>query len=196
MKVKQKSIRAFEFTISGADDEKELISYVQQNLEILKSFLISINGELSKDAKEYLKDKRLKTVFEGDSLQNKNITDKNPVQETLKKDESNKEEKSEEQKNELINYDIPIRSGNRVECDNDVAIFKRINSGAKVIARKNAIIFGTIDGDLEANGDYLILKDIGKGNVVFNGEEVKKDSIDGRLCKIVIKKGLLVYEEL
>lgn len=197
MRVKQKSIRAFEFTISGLDDEKEFLLYVQQNLEILKNFLISINGELSAEAKEYLKESALKTIFEGDSLLNKNVADKISAKEVHEKEECNKNEDAEkEQKSGLISYDAPIRSGNRVECEDDIAIFKRINSGAKVVARKNAIILGTVDGDVEVNGDYLIIKEIGKGNIIFNGEEVEKDSVGGRLCRVVIKKGLLVYEEL
>lgn len=187
MQVKQKNIRAFEFTVNEIDDEKELLQYVDKNLELLKNFLISIIGELTEEAKFHLEKNGLTVVF-AKHLTN---TEKKSAEKIISGESSKKEEN-----NKIITYDNPIRSGNKIECNDDVIMFKRINSGAKIIARKNAIILATIDGDVEASGDYLVVRNIGKGVVVFNGEEVKRDLVNGRLFKITTKKGLLDYEEL
>ena len=45
----------------------------------------------------------------------------------------------------------------------------------------------TIDGVVEANGDFIILKSIGKGYVVFNGDILDKDEFSGGKIKKVIK---------
>ena len=199
MKVKQKSIRAFEFTINNEDDETELISYIEQNIEILKSFLISINGNLTLKTKEYLENQNLNTLFEASSLHNKSSLSNNmPIKqkENIEQKCDVDEKKEDIQQAGLIHYNLPIRSGNELEFDDDIIIFKRINSGAKVIARKNAIIFGIIDGSIEANGDYIIIQNIGKGYVRFNGEEIKKESLGEKIYKVIVKNGILVYEEL
>jgi hypothetical protein len=49
---------------------------------------------------------------------------------------------------------------------------------------------------VEAEGEYLIAQRIGKGQLFFHGEEIKAESLNGRLCKVTLENGQLRYEEL
>lgn len=196
MKVKQKSIRAFEFTIAGAEDEAELLEYIDQNRQILQSFLIVIEGEISEITRQTLETSALKIVTASGMLHAKErVKTETPVA-PVSQPIPEKAEMPALESAGLINYMTPIRSGNELECDDDIAVFGRINSGAKVFAKKNAIIFSIIDGTVEAAGEYLILQNIGKGQVFFHGEEITAESLNGRLCKVTLKNGQLTYEEL
>lgn len=196
MKVKQKSIRSFVFTVSGEGDEAELFSYIEQNREILQSFLVVVEGELSGEAQTRLGETGLKVLTEAGTLHAKERLKPEAAQPVEKKEFINEPETVPAVDGGLINYTAPIRSGTALECEDDIAVFGRINSGAKVFAKKNAIIFSTIDGTVEAEGEYLIAKDIGKGQLFFHGDEVKADSLNGRLCKVTLENGQLRYEEL
>lgn len=191
MKVKQKSIRAFEFTIADPAEEAELRSYIEQNIEILANFLISIEGDVSGETTDFLASKGLKFVIASSSLHNKERPKPN------RSSEPPLEIKNElPEGREVVHYNLPIRSGTELECDDDIVVFGRINSGAKVIAKKNAIIFSRIEGLVEAAGDYLIVKEIGKGQLFFHGEEVPPGAIKGHLTKITMQGGVIAYEEL
>jgi len=190
MKVKQKSIRAFEFTVTSPDDETELRAYIDQNIEILASFLISIEGSLSKESVDFLETRGLKYVTAPGTLHAKARTQSMPA--------PVREEAPAEapESGGILQYFQPIRSGNELECDDDIVIFGRINSGAKVIAKKNAIIFSRIEGVVEALGDYLVVKEVGKGQLFFHGESVPAEAIKGKLTKVTVKGGVIGYEEL
>lgn len=197
MKVKQKSIRAFVFTVSGPEDEGELFGYIEQNREILQSFLIVIEGELSEAARTRLGETGLKVVTEAGTLHaRERHAPATPAEPAAPHPAPESAEALPPAEGGLINYTAPIRSGTALECEDDIAVFGRINSGAKVFAKKNAIIFSTIDGTVVASGEYLIVKAIGKGQLFFHGEEIKAESLNGRLCKVTLEKGQPRYEEL
>jgi len=196
MKVKQKSIRAFEFTVGSVEDEAELLEYIDQNREILQSFLIVIEGELSEKTRQNLETSGLKIVAASGMLHAKERAKAEAPASPVSQVVPEKAEMPTLESAGLINYMTPIRSGNELECDDDIAVFGRINSGAKVFAKKNAIIFSIIDGTVDAAGEYLILQKIGKGQVFFHGEEITAESLNGRLCKVTLKNGQLTYEEL
>ncbi len=196
MKVKQKSIRSFVFTVAGEADEAELFSYIEQNREILQSFLLVIEGALSPEASERLRESGLQVLSEAGALHSKERVKPQSVTPEAPAVPPAEPESIPVPDGGLINYTAPIRSGNELECEDDIAVFGRINSGAKVFAKKNAIIFSTIDGTVEAEGEYLIAKSIGKGQLFFHGEEIKAESLNGRLCKVTLDNGQLRYEEL
>lgn len=196
MKVKQKSIRSFVFSVSGEGDEAELFSYIEQNREILQSFLIVVEGELSEESRLRLGETGLKVLTEAGMLHAKEREKREAAEALENRVIPEQPETVPAAEGGLINYMTPIRSGTALECEDDIAVFGRINSGAKVFAKKNAIIFSTIDGMVEAAGEYLIAKEIGKGQLFFHGEEIKAESLKGRLCKVTMDNGQLRYEEL
>jgi len=195
MKVKQKSIRSFVFGISGPEDEQELFSYIEQNREILQSFLVVIEGDLTDGARLKLGETGLKVLTEAGTLHAKEHAKPQPPREQVESFVTAEEETAVSDGG-VIHYTTPIRSGTVLECEDDIVVFGRINSGAKVFAKKNAIIFSTIDGTVDAAGEYLIAKTIGKGQLFFHGEEVTAKSLNGRLCKVTLQNGQLSYEEL
>ena len=88
-----------------------------------------------------------------------------------------------------------LRSGESISTDADVTILGRINSGAKVRTSGNATILDAVDGDIEAWGEYVMIKTIGKGTVSFRGEQIKKESLDGKM-KLVTFDGKLSLKDI
>jgi septum formation inhibitor MinC len=88
-----------------------------------------------------------------------------------------------------------LRSGEAIETDSDVTVVGRINSGAKVKTSANATILEVVDGDVEVWGDYLMIRTIGKGTVTFRGEQIKKESLDGKM-KLITFDGKLSIKDI
>ncbi len=195
MNAKQKNIRIFELTIESED---EFFSYMEKNIVLLKEYMLLINGSLNEKMREYLD----KNGCCYKSLESCNI--KLNAKEISKKKEPQKielvqyievEENSKHDLPTLV-YHTPIRSGTIIEHDGDIAIFGRVNSGAKVICEGNLSIFGTIDGVVECNGKYMILKEINKGYALFNGDILDKESLDTKLKIVTSSKDGVVIKDL
>lgn len=88
-----------------------------------------------------------------------------------------------------------LRSGEDISTDADVTITGRINSGAKVKTNGNAIILDVVDGDVEVWGDYVILKNIGKGTVSLKGVKIDKNSLNGK-TKLATFDGKLAIKDI
>ena len=92
--------------------------------------------------------------------------------------------------------DRPIRSGEAIDTESSMTFLGRINSGAVIDSSASLEFFATIDGLIRAEGDYLILRDIGKGNVFFHGEELDKTAFQGPLKLVEYKQDGLVIKEI
>ncbi len=168
---------------------------MDKNIILLKDYFLLIHGSLTPKMREYLEEKG--TCFkEADTCNLKLSSKLNSSQ----KSDIIEEEKPEPQ--EVVKYvkvvskpvvieqaktllfQKPIRSGEEVVHDGDVTIFGRVNSAAKVLAEGNVEVYGCIDGLVQCDGEYMILKEIGKGYVVFNGDILEKESFDGKLKKV------------
>ena len=194
MKAKQKKIRVFDIFI---DDSQKFFDYMNKNLVLLKDYLLIVDGTVDEIVVEYLEKNSLCYVLN----QKCNLK-------TISKDEKQQKVREEktEQKDEIINkveiikevvykesgdtvqtlvLNKPIRSGEVVEHEGDVVLFGRVNSGAKVISEANISVYGDIDGVVEANGEFAIIKSINKGYVIFNGDILEKDEFNQGLKKVV-----------
>jgi septum site-determining protein MinC len=184
MKAKQKNIRVFELNIENEDD---FFSYMDKNIILLKDYLLLINGTLTSKMQEYLDEKGCcYKSMQGCSLKLGAKEVRNQTKEESKPIEIVQYIEVEDEKSEptTLTFHTPIRSGTIVEHDGDITIFGRVNSGAKVICGGNLSVFDMIDGIVECDGDYMILKDIQKGYAVFNGDILDKGLFDGTLKKI------------
>ncbi len=103
------------------------------------------------------------------------------------------EQKADSRKTIVVTKNL--RSGEAIETDLDVTVVGRINSGAKVKTSANATILEAVDGDVEVWGDYLMIKTIGKGTVTFRGEQIKKESLNGKM-KLVTFDGKLSMKDI
>ncbi len=190
MLVKQKNLRVFEIEI---DDEVEFFNYVNKNFIILQKFLLLLRGNISENIIKFLNDNKM--IF----FDVNNIIDINSVisNAKFKSVETNKTDKKEEQiEVKRLIFNRTIRSGEEIICSDDVVIFGRVNSGAKIITTGNVEVFGMIDGMIESSGDYLIAKEIGSGDIIFNGEVINKAIFNSTIRQISFKNGSLMVKEL
>lgn len=193
IKAKQKNIRIFQLEV---EDESSFFDYMDKNIILLKDYFLLINGSLTPKMKEYLEEKG--TCFKEADTCNLKLSTKSSS--SKKNDIIDEEEKQEPQ--EVVKYievasdpeviehaktllfQKPIRSGEEVIHDGDITIFGRVNSAAKVFAEGNVEVYGCIDGLVQCDGEYMIIKDIGKGYVIFNGDILEKELFDGELKKV------------
>jgi septum site-determining protein MinC len=186
MKTRQKSIKVLEIYINDFD---KLVSYVEKNLDFLKKYFLSIYGEVDDRVEEYLKSYGL--IFQKKEFfkNNEDIFKKNSGVSLNKILKKNKDV------NRLI-YNRPIRSGEEIDVQKDVTIFGRVNSGSRIFCSGNMEIFGQIHGTVICSGEFLILKNIKTGVVMFHDRLLDKKQFDDSIKKVTIKNGNLDIEEL
>lgn len=214
MKVKQKSIRVFEIE---CEDLPEFEAYLGKNAILLNGFLLLLKGDTKGAFAKECKKKGLCYATVGECDESTLVTKKDPLQvqsapevveqpkvETPKEEPAKKAvPKPQVQPQPSLPIETPktliitknLRSGESITTDVDVTILGRINSGAKVKTNANATILEAVDGDVEAWGDYLMIKTIGKGSVSFRGERIKKEELDGKM-KLVTYDGKLILKDI
>jgi len=189
MKAKQKKIRVFDIIV---DSEENFFSYMEKNLILLKDYLLLIGGEVTPKIEEFLNSNALCFVL----VNSCNIkttsapsVEQKPVAQEQQQTQTIIQTVAEVVTHEKIlttkMIDKPVRSGAVIEYDGDIVVFGRVNSGAKIVSEANVQLFDKVDGIVEANGDFMILKSIDKGYVVFNGDILDKDDFDGSLKKVI-----------
>lgn len=184
MDIRQKNLRVFEIDIV---DENEFFDYINRNLVILRRYLLFIKGLVTVDVFDFLDSTGLFYI----DIRDLDITSISGHTKEIKL-----EPEVHYIKREKLVINKPLRSGEEIMIDDDIVIFSRINSGAVVKVNGNAEIFGIIDGYVEANGNFLILKEINKGEVVFNSESLDKKLFNGIIKKVTFVDGLLDIREL
>ena len=190
MKVKQKNIRIFDINI---EDEQEFFEYFEKNLIILKEYFLFLSGEITPAIENYLNEK-------GISFKDANGCDIKSFQKNGNSHVLNNSEKivqnqiviqeenvCEAIKPKLVNK--TLRSGEEIIHDGGVTVFGRVNSGAKIMSEGNVEIFGLVDGMVQCDGDYMILKGINKGHVIFNGDILDNEEFDDKLKKVIKHSG-------
>lgn len=195
MKVKQQTLKGFEFDI---DSDAAFEEYYTKNAPLLNGHLLILRGEVSAYIQNYLDEKSV--AYVNANVRNISMRKKRS---TAVLEESSAEpflNRTVETGASVISdrcvYHRPIRSGEEIESDSDLVFFSRINSGAVIESSRSIQIFGIIDGLVRSDGEYLILKEIGKGTVVFHGEELDKSQLDGQLKLIQYKDGIVMKDIL
>jgi septum site-determining protein MinC len=112
--------------------------------------------------------------------------------ETREKEGASELEKS----NDVGVYYRTIRSGEAINSQNELVFFERINSGAVIECSQSVQVFGIIEGLIRCDGEYILLKEIGQGTVLFHGEELDKSQFDGRLKLVKFNKNAIVIKEI
>lgn len=185
MKVKQLTLKAFEFEI---DDKEAFFEYFTKNAPLIQGYQLILKGSVDADIKAFLDEKGAVYI---DTTHQSIITRKKRSTAVL--DEV--EEKSSIQK-EAVAFYRPIRSGESIESTHNLSFFARINSGAMISTTGSLEVFGIIDGVIHCGGAHIVLKEIGKGSVFFNGEELDATQLDGRLKLIRYEKDTITYEDI
>jgi len=195
MKVKQQTLKGFEFEI---DSDQAFKEYYTKNEPLLNGYLLILRGQVSAEIENYLSEKN--AAFINGNV--KDITTRKKRNTVVPEERPSKDLIEKEAldipsvpKNASV-YHRPIRSGEEIESDSDLLFFSRINSGAVIESSRSIQVFGIIDGLVRSEGEYIILKEIGKGNVFFHGEEVDKSQLDGQLKLIQYKDGIVMKDIL
>jgi len=191
MKVKQQTLKGFECEI---DDTESFKAYYTKNEPLMQGHLLMLKGNVDDELKLFLETKKVAYIDSNKNPLNTRKKRSNAVLENLHVE--TKPVKEEIPKHNGINmvFERTIRSGEAIHVDEDLVFFGRINSGALIETTKSVQVFGIIDGLIKCEGDYLVLKKIGLGSVVFHGEEIDKSIFDGNLKLIRYKNGLIIKD--
>ncbi len=201
MKAKQKTIRIFDIEITN---DKEFFAYMDKNLILLKDFFLLLRGHISDDVINYLKDHNFCFKAAKDcniKISSKHTSSDNRAimaqkEKIAGKSSDKKEIQIVKERVKTLFIEKPIRSGTEIDHEGDVTIFGRVNSAAKVIAAGNVEVFGVIDGLVQCDGDYMIVKEVGKGHIIFNGDILDRDLFDGSIKKITKNKDEILIKDL
>ena len=186
MKVKQKNIRIFDINI---EDEQEFFEYFEKNLIILKEYFLFLSGKITPTIENYLHEKGIcfKDINGCDikSFQKHGNSHVLNSPEKVAQSSVVVQEKNvcETIKPKIVNK--TLRSGEEIIHDGSVVVFGRVNSGAKIISEGSVEVFGVVDGMIQCDGDYMILKGINKGHVIFNGDILDNEEFDDKLKKVI-----------
>ena len=210
MKVKQKTLQSFEFTLFKEDEEK-IFSYISSNEPLLKGNLLILSGEnISDKLQEFLKEKEICYIKKECELNTKNKVVKKlteislpdiSLQEAMESLQRNEElDKIKYSKDENIREVLkkPIRSGTFIKTSNDLIVLNQINSGAEIEVSGNIELFGSVNGRIICNGSYMLVRDIGEsGYIIFNGIILERERFKTKKAKFIkldVNSRLLVEE--
>ncbi|SFV62467.1 Probable septum site-determining protein minC [hydrothermal vent metagenome] len=197
MKGKQYSVKVYETTI---DDEDRFISFFDANYLLFKDRLIVLNGTVSSRIEEFLEKKGLKyiTNIELPKSNSRKETDlelikaqekREQFRENLAKEnqallEEELDRLSDRLQNNLTVLDSIVRSGREINLDGDLLLLNRVNSGATLNIEGNLIVTQVVEGSIRCNGNFMMLNNSPKANIIFHGVEVDNSLLEDRLNRI------------
>jgi len=192
MKVKQQTLKGFECEI---DDAETFKTYYTKNAPLMQGHVLILQGCVDAEIKSFLDEKNAIYV---DANEKTLLTRKKRSTAVLDLPDiqENPSPNATEKKIEHTVYHRTIRSGEAIDSDDALVFFGRINSGALIESNASIQVFGIIDGLVRSDGSYLLLKEIGKGSVVFHGEELDKSQFNGRLKLVEYKNSAIVVKEV
>ena len=191
MKVKQLTLKAFEFEV---DSTESFVDYYTKNAPLIQGHLLILKGDVNSEIKSYLDEKKIAYVNSDEkSLLTRKKRSSAVLQEPSVHESPVSQETPTLAKGSAVYY-RPIRSGEAIELEEDCVFISRINSGAIIATSGSMQLFGIIDGIVRSDGEYLLLKEIGQGSVFFHGEELDKSQFDGQLKLVKYNNGIVIKE--
>jgi septum site-determining protein MinC len=192
MKVKQQTLKGFEFDIDEGEAFKE---YYTKNAPLIKGHLLILSGNVDAEIKSFLDEQNAAYI---DTNERSLLTRKKRSTAVLEDVESSEKENVIEsvKSKDVSVYYRTIRSGEAINSQSDLVFFERINSGAVIECSQSVQVFGIIEGLIRCEGEYILLKEIGQGTVLFHGEELDRSQFDGHLKLIKYNKNALVIKEI
>ena len=197
MKGKQYSVKVYETTVG---DEDKFISFFNANHLLFKDRLIVLNGTVSPEIEEFLKEKELKYVtnieLPKSNLRKETELEFLKMQEKKEEFEANlaKENQalleeeldrlSDRLQNNLTVLDNIVRSGSEINLDGDLLLLNRVNSGATLNIKGNLIVTQVVEGSIRCHGNFMMLNNSPKANIIFHDVEVDNSLLEDRLNRI------------
>jgi len=189
---KQYSVKVYETTV---EDEDKFISFFDNNYILFRDRLIVINGELSNRIRDYLISKSLTFINDIELPISKNRQEIALEQEKIRLEDEREQELIKEELNRLSDrlhnnlkvLDGIVRSGQELKIDGDLLLLNRVNSGATIIISGNLIITQVVEGAIRCDGNFMMLSNSPKANIIFHGVQVDNDLLEEKLNRIELK---------
>jgi len=192
MKVKQQTLKGFECEI---DDAQVFKKYYTKNAPLMQGHLLILKGTVGSEVKNFLDEKNVAYV----DANEKNILTRKKrstaVLQVLNEQDENPHLAGDIKKETMV-FHRTIRSGEAIEAQGDLVVFGRINNGALIQSGSSIQVFGIIDGIIKSDGQFLLLKEIGKGSVTFHGEELDKSQFNGTLKLVQYLNNAIVIKDV
>ena len=192
MKGKQYSVKVYETTV---EDEDKFISFFNNNYILFKDRLIVINGELSDRIREYLQSKSLVFINNIELPISRNRQELALEEERVRLEEERRQELIKDElcrlsdriHNNLKVLDGIVRSGQELQIDGDLLLLNRVNSGATINITGNLIITQVVEGSIRCDGNFMMLSNSPKANIIFHGVQVDNNLLEEKLNRIELK---------
>lgn len=188
MKFKQHTLKALEFYI---DDCAQFMLDFEKNFPLFKEQLLLLDGVLNTELTEFLDNKGCAYIIK--NACNLNIK---ATKEVVFEEEKVEKEPLLPMVVEKELFDKPIRSGTDISLEGSASFLKRINNGATIKAKGSLEFFDIIDGKVECDGEYILLKNIKQGLVIFKGEVLEASHFDDTLKLVTYTNRGLEIKEL
>lgn len=188
-KINQQNIRIFH--ILGENSDDELLGFLKKSLPLFKGYLLvfdnlsaAVKDFLDSSDVDYIKNKHLSFIDNKEEIANilKQINKESKIinpQESIKQDSALSNENLSSTKSKFITR--LVRSGESIVNSGDILVFNRVNSGAMLTSQSNICIFGECNGDVQCDGEFLILSKITKGKVTFQGDIITANMLKYKL---------------
>ena len=193
MKVKQQTLKGFECEVESTED---FIQYYTKNAPLMQGHLLILQGKVTAEVKAYLDEKKAPYVDANERPLQTRKKRSTAVLQELKTPEVEVEKTGEKTEAVSMVFHRTIRSGEAIHIDENLVFFGRINSGALVETTKSVQSFGIIDGIIRSEGEFLIIKNIGLGSVIFHGEELDRTSFNGELKLVEYKNSAIEIKDI
>lgn len=178
IKTKQRSIRSF---IIFNGDNNEIITLIESNYLLLKDLLIIFEIPVNSELLDYLQSKDLVYLLMKNNRKEieKPVNFECSIESLLQNNSKIDLIESNNDKNDIKELILHknIRSGEEIINDCGVCIFGRLNDGAVVQSGGSVSIFGRIDGNIFCEGEFVIIGELGKGNILFDGQIIDREEI-------------------
>jgi len=192
LKGKQYSVKVYETTV---EDEDKFISFFNNNYILFKDRLIVINGELSDRIREYLQSKSLVFINNIELPISRNRQELALEEERVRLEEKRRQELIKDElcrlsdriHNNLKVLDGIVRSGQELQIDGDLLLLNRVNSGATINITGNLIITQVVEGSIRCDGNFMMLSNSPKANIIFHGVQVDNNLLEEKLNRIELK---------
>lgn len=183
IKAKQKNIRIFEF--SGGTSE-QYIEFINKNFVLLRGYLLVFKEQISQNLIDFLISMKIDYLISLNQLNSRDISLNTPLVSVS---------------SDIEIFNRNIRSGEEIENNNDVVLLGNLNNGAKISSNGNVSIFGKCDGIVECNGEYILLKAVASGHIIFKEQILPQEVVEkvnsNDLLKIITKNGdTIVIKEI
>ena len=174
MQIKQYSVKVFEIEI---ENEKEFLAFARKNGELLKRYLLLLKASVTPEIEALLK---------GEGI---------AFTRNLSLQPHSGKPRSFTKQSGLRIIDQLVRSGQEIVERRDLLVLKRVNSGASIRTDGNFIALSSIEGRIECNGEFMLLKPSPKAYIVFNGTDISDTMEPDHFYKIRLENNEILISK-